>query len=163
MAIVYMGAGANHNPEENLRAGIRRLANSVAIQALSSVYETAPVETDNGKSYLNMALKIETDLNPIDLKTLLRQIENAQGRLRVDESGQKSTVVALDFDILLYDDVIDDKLPHSDILNYAHATIPLAEIAPDVIHPITGDAIVTIARQLQGKKGIKRHKNIRIK
>lgn len=128
MPHVYLSIGSNDSAADNLRLGVRLLAERVSVQAASRVYETAPVG-GGSTHYLNAALLIDTPLSREALKTQLRQIEDACGRVRRDAEGRKSTVVALDLDIVIY----GDDTPDDDLTRYAHVAVPMADIAPDLI------------------------------
>lgn len=155
---VYIGAGSNSKPADNLTAGVKKLADShrIRVIAVSLVYETAAINSTDSAAYLNAALYIQTDMDPDTLKTHLRTIEDACGRIRRKPDGSKATEVALDFDILLYDDRQDDRFPHPDITRHAHVAVPLADIAAEIIHPETGQSIRTIADSLRGSSSIRK-------
>jgi 2-amino-4-hydroxy-6-hydroxymethyldihydropteridine diphosphokinase len=156
MTIAYIGLGSNHEAEANLKKGINLLGQKVTVTAVSTVYESAPVNNSDTAPYLNAAVAIETQLQPHDIKSLLVEIENDCGRVRVDTDGKKSKVVTLDFDLLLYGDTVmsyefNEKtyhLPHDDILKYTHVAIPLADIAGEFVHPEMKQTIFSIATQL---------------
>ena len=153
MTIVCIGVGSNSEAETNLPKGIALLRDEVNITAVSPVYESASVNEGDTQPYLNAALTIETDMQPPQIKLLLVEIENACGRVRVDAEGNKSKVVTLDFDLLLYGDEVTVymfnqktyRLPHEDIVKYAHVAVPLAHVAPDTLHPDTQQSMLTIA------------------
>jgi 2-amino-4-hydroxy-6-hydroxymethyldihydropteridine diphosphokinase len=163
MTIAYIGVGSNHEAETNLRKGIALLRKKFLVTAVSPVYESAPVNKSDTAPYLNAAVAIETDMQPHEIKSLLVEIENECGRVRIDAEGKKSKVVTLDFDLLLYGDCVTSyefnektyHLPHNDILKYAYVAIPLADIADDFVHPTTKQTIYTIAKQL-GKHTLSR-------
>jgi 2-amino-4-hydroxy-6-hydroxymethyldihydropteridine diphosphokinase len=154
MTVAYIGVGSNHEAETNLKKGIALLREKVTVIAVSPVYESALVSNSDSAPYLNAAVAIETDIQPHELKSLLVEIENECGRVRFDAEGKKSKIVALDFDLLFYRDVVTSyefnqktyHLPHDDILKYAHAAVPLADIAGDVIHPETKQTISELAK-----------------
>ncbi|MCL4249228.1 MAG: 2-amino-4-hydroxy-6-hydroxymethyldihydropteridine diphosphokinase [Anaerolineae bacterium] len=127
MPHVYLSIGSNHNAADNLRRGVRLLAEQVSVQAASRVYETAPVGGGSA-NYLNAALLIDTPLSREALKAQLRQIEAVCGRVRMDAEGRKSKVVALDLDIIVY----GDEAPDADLALYAYVAVPMADIAPDL-------------------------------
>lgn len=168
MPDVYIGVGSNHNAAANMRKGIHQLREKVRILRLSPVYESRAEETADAPNYWNAAVAIETALAPAALKAVLVQIEDACGRVRRDADGQKSKIVALDFDILLYEDRTisydyDGKsyaLPHPDIVKYAHTTVPLADITPDRVHPTSGQTIAVLASRLGDAAALKRLDNI---
>jgi 2-amino-4-hydroxy-6-hydroxymethyldihydropteridine diphosphokinase len=166
MMIMYIGVGSNHEVEANLKRGINLLRQKVIVTAISPVYKSAPVNESDTLPYLNAAVAIETDMQPHEIKSLLVEIENKCGRVRIDAEGKKSKVVTLDFDLLLYGDSVTSyefnektyHLPHADILKYAHAAIPLADIAGEFVHPETKQTIFNIAAQVD-KSTIARQTN----
>lgn len=140
--------GSNHEPEQNLRQAIQLLRESCDVLAVSSVYETAAQGGGTG-TYWNAAAKIATRAAPTEFKLdVLRAIENTMGRNRATPA-----IVIIDLDIALWGSTpisYGDKPWHSpsvDILRHAFAAIPLAELAPDLIHPETGQPLAEIAAQ----------------
>jgi 2-amino-4-hydroxy-6-hydroxymethyldihydropteridine diphosphokinase len=160
MTVAYISVGSNHDAETNLPEGIALLREKVNVTAVSPVYESAPAD-DTIDSYLNAAVAIETDMQSADIKSLLVEIEDECGRVRVDAEGNKSKGVALDFDLLLYGESVTIyefnqktyRLPHEDVAKVAYVAIPLAHIAPDAVHPETKQTILTIATEF-GKSNL---------
>lgn len=159
MKRVYLGVGSNYEPQKNLRAGIRLLREHDAIKfvAASNVYQTEPVKFADAKPYLNAVFAIETDLVPDKLKAALIDLEDKTKRVRHDATGNKSKVVSLDLDILLYaDDAVggykfngkDYVLPHEAILEVAYAAVPLADLVPQWVHPKAQKSMREIAASL---------------
>lgn len=144
--------GSNIDRERNLPQAIRRLAQHAHMDLVqtSSVYETEPVggQTDQ-PPFFNAAAAIRTDLSPSALRRALRQIEADMGRVR---NGDRYAPRSIDLDIALYDqltaDVDGHPIPDPDIVCHAHVVVPLAEIAPDRIHPETGLTLQQIAAQV---------------
>jgi len=138
VAIIYISLGSNINRESNTRAGIDALKQAFGEPVLSSVYESDAVGFD-GDAFYNMVIACEVDSPVHDTNQVLRDIEDANGR---DRSGPKFSSRTLDLDLLLYDDLILDeyglKLPRGEILKNAFVLWPLAEIAPELIHPEAG-------------------------
>lgn len=104
----------------------------------SSVYSSKAEQMASGTpSFLNQAIKVETKLKPFELLTALEQIEQELGR--TDKGKQLSRTI--DLDILLYDtEIVDTErltIPHPELLNRAFALIPLIEIDPTLVHPLT--------------------------
>lgn len=162
---VYILAGSNHEPEKNLRAGIQLLGDYFNIVAVSPVYQTNAVGgTDDDPHYLNAAVYIETFVILDFLRRRLRQIETHAGRVRFDAEGNKSKIVILDLDILLFNNEVSQSivapLPHPDILKYAHAIVPLADIAPDFVHPTTGKKLKETALSFKDTPGLKQRDDI---
>jgi 2-amino-4-hydroxy-6-hydroxymethyldihydropteridine diphosphokinase len=150
MARAYIAIGSNDNPRTHIRAGLAALCQHVTLVAQSPLYRTAPQDTSIDHDYINGAISIETDHPAPDLKALLKRIEREIGR--GDTSDGR---VALDLDLLLLDDHIMQydyqgktyHLPDADIRNRDYVAVPLADIAPDLIHPETGETLRAIADQ----------------
>ena len=140
----FLSIGTNLGQrEENLKRAIKKIdAEAGFLQALSSVYETEPWKMESNDMFLNMAIEIETTLNPhILLKTLL-DIETKMGRNRKG-AGYSSRII--DIDILFFNNlIINDKdlvIPHPFIERRRFVLEPLVEIAPELIHPCSGKSV----------------------
>lgn len=155
-ALVYVSLGSNIEPEANLRRAIQLLWTKCAVKQISSVYRTAPQGFADQADFLNMAVCIETSLAPITLKKdVLDWIECTLGRVR--DPHNKNAPRTIDLDISLWDDDVFEygekpwHVPDPDILRFAHVAIPLAEIAPDYIHPIEHITLAEIASRFDGE------------
>ena len=141
MATVYLGLGSNIDPEANLELAVRELKARYGELSLSPVYRSAAVGFD-GPDFLNLVAGLESDESPEDIHTAIERIHSLAGRER---GSERYSSRPLDIDLLLYDDLIMEHprfhLPRSDVLDYAFVLRPLAEIAPDVVHPQTGRTI----------------------
>lgn len=137
MPDVYVGLGSNHEPGENLRRAVARLAERFGAVTCSAVYRAAAVG-EPAPDYYNLVAHLATSLEAAALGNDLKQIEAAAGR---DRSAP--TVVGLDLDLLLYGARVDPKLrvPRTDVLRHAFVLVPLAEIAPQLTHPVTGQSM----------------------
>ncbi|MDY0020140.1 MAG: 2-amino-4-hydroxy-6-hydroxymethyldihydropteridine diphosphokinase [Anaerolineae bacterium] len=147
----FISLGSNIDSEANLREAVRRLAQRCTLLAVSSVYETAPVGKIDQPNFLNAAALIETPLTAAQLKTeVLEAIEQELNRVRTDDKNAPRTI---DLDIALFDDQVLDvgsrHIPDPDILKYPHVAVPLADLAPQVCHPETGQTLSEIAQALQ--------------
>lgn len=144
MAIIYISLGSNINREQNTRAGVHALKQAFGTLELSSVYESEAVGFE-GDAFYNMVIACEVDVPVHEANKILRDIEDANER---DRSGPKFSSRTLDLDLLLYDDLMLDekglKLPRGEILKNAFVLWPLAEIAPDFIHPETGTSFAQL-------------------
>ena len=129
----YLSLGANlGNREETLRESVRRIgaAESVALTAVSSVYETEPWGKLDQPRFLNLAVAVETTLSPEALLALAQKIEKELGRVRHERWGART----IDIDILCFEGVERNMpeltLPHPYMTERAFVLAPLAEIAP---------------------------------
>ncbi|HQQ62576.1 MAG TPA: 2-amino-4-hydroxy-6-hydroxymethyldihydropteridine diphosphokinase [Pseudomonadales bacterium] len=135
MAKVYVSIGSNIEREKHIVAGLDALADRFGELLVSSVYESEAVGFV-GDHFLNLVAGFDTTLPVGALSVLLRDIEHRSGRTRSETRFSGRT---LDIDILTYDDccgVVDGiALPRAEILDNAFVLLPLAEIAPAVLHP----------------------------
>ena len=141
MATVYLGLGSNIEPEANLELAIRELERRYGELRLSPVYRSAAVGFE-GPDFLNLVAGLESDEAPVEIHAEIERIHGLAGRVR---GSERYSSRPLDIDLLLYDDLTLDHprfhLPRSDVLDYAFVLRPLAEIAPDFVHPATGRTI----------------------
>lgn len=146
--IAYLGLGSNVDAEHHIRIAIDALRNRFGAIEISPVYRSKAVGFE-GNDFLNLAVRIETDLDPYQLRSFLRELEAEFGR---DRDAPKWSDRTLDIDILLYDDLVvyDDKLeiPRREILKFAHVLRPLADIAETVSHPTQNQTLAQIRESL---------------
>ena len=138
MATVYVGLGSNIDPEDNLHLGVRELRARYGELNLSAVYRSRSIGFD-GEDFLNLVASFETDSSPGAVYKEIELIHTLAGR---DRNDGKWASRSLDIDLLLYDDlVVDEKplhIPRDDVLEYSFVLRPLAELAPELRHPVTG-------------------------
>lgn len=138
---VYVGAGSNVDPQRHLREACRSLREAFGGLRLSPVYRTAAVGFE-GDDFLNFVLAFRTDLAPLAVVETLERLHEAAGRVRGHSPFSPRT---LDLDLLLYgDDVIPDRavrVPRDDITRYEFVLRPLADLAPELVHPVNGRKI----------------------
>jgi len=138
VATVYVGLGSNIDPEDNLHLGVRELRARYGELQLSAVYRSKSVGFD-GQDFLNLVASFETDSSPAAVCKEIEVIHTLAGR---DRHDGKWASRSLDIDLLLYDDlVVDEKpvrIPRNDVLEYSFVLRPLAELAPELRHPVTG-------------------------
>lgn len=136
MSTAWLGLGSNVNAENHIRAGISALKETFGELSLSPAYASTAVGFD-GDDFINLVARIETDMQPTDLRQYLRDLEDRYGRQRdVPKFSDRS----LDIDILLYDDLVllspILEIPRAEILKFAHVLKPLADLDPGLIHPL---------------------------
>jgi 2-amino-4-hydroxy-6-hydroxymethyldihydropteridine diphosphokinase len=138
MAKVYVSVGSNIDRERNVEYALTDLGRAYGELEQSRIYETKAVGFD-GDPFYNLVVAFDTDETPQAVASRLRDIEDAHGR---DRSGGKFSSRSLDLDLLLYDDLVLEEeglhLPRKEILEYAFVLKPLAEIAGEMKHPVTG-------------------------
>lgn len=141
MAQVYLGLGSNIEPAAHLRLATAELRRRFGRLELSPVYRGRAIGFD-GDDFLNLVVGLRTSLQP---DAILAEIEAIHRLARRERNGRKLQPRTLDIDLLLYDDVVidtaDRDLPRSDVLDYAFVLRPLADLAPELIHPATGRAM----------------------
>jgi GTP cyclohydrolase IV len=146
MHIVYVGLGSNLGDRQStILAALQRLRREARIEAVSSYYETAPAGGVAGPTFLNVAAKLTTDLDPPAFEGFIRSVETAIGR----QSHTPLVARPIDIDILLIDDQVADfgrfAVPHPYLASRPFNLIPLAEIAPAVVDPRSGRSIGELA------------------
>lgn len=138
MPVVYLGLGSNIDPEENLRLGVKELRRRYGDLAISSTYQNAAVGFA-GDDFWNLVVGFESDDGPASIQDEIEVIHGLAGRQR---GTDRYSSRPLDIDLLLHGDLVVDEpplcLPRSDVLAYSFVLRPLAELAPDLIHPGTG-------------------------
>lgn len=151
---VYLGLGSNRDVDANISAGIRALREAFDKVSISPVYRSPAVGFE-GSDFLNCAAVIRTTLALGELKQWLVDLEDHHGR---DRSQPKFSDRALDIDILLYGDLVGEhdglELPRDEILKYAHVLKPLADLAPDLEHPVTGVSFSEHWEQFEGERSL---------
>jgi 2-amino-4-hydroxy-6-hydroxymethyldihydropteridine diphosphokinase len=156
LATAYIGLGANLGDRTAmLRTAVQRLETLGRITGVSSLYETEPVGYLEQPAFLNAVVALDTELAPIDLLQALLGIERDLGRRRSFPNAPRT----LDLDLLLVDDVTldtsDFTLPHPRLHERAFVLVPLAELAPEVVHPVSGRTVREMFRVLPNRGGVK--------
>ena len=149
---VYLSLGSNlGNRAANLHVAIDRLGRLGKVAAVSSFYETEPVDLTDQPWFLNCAVKLETEKMPKQLLAALLEVERQMGRRRDRTKGPR----VIDLDILLFgSSVIQSKgltVPHPAMHERRFVLEPLAEIAPDVRHPVLRQTIRALRDAVSGQ------------
>ena len=141
MPLVYLGLGTNlGNKEENIRRAVEEINRKIGKTiSLSSFYETEPWGFSSENNFLNAAICVQTDLTPAEVLHTSQSIEKEAGRTRKTTNRVYHDRI-IDIDLLLYDSLIirtaELTLPHPLMTERPFVMIPLAEIAPETIHPV---------------------------
>ena len=149
---VYVSIGSNIEPARHIRLAIAALHEYYGKLDISSVYESEAVGFE-GDNFLNLVVAYQTDQDVDKANQTLHEIEDRYGRER---NGPRFSARSIDLDLLLYDDLVlqQDKLilPREEILQNAFVLWPLAEIAPDVIHPVEQVSMSQLWEQFDKEK-----------
>lgn len=152
---IYLSIGSNIDREKNIPSALDELYELFGELLLSSVYETEAVGFD-GPLFYNLTILFHSEKPVREIAKMLREIEIRHGRTH---KCAKFSARTLDLDILLYGDLVlaDDNLqiPRDDIIRYAFVLEPLAEIAPEQLHPVTRESFLELWKRFD-KSGLGR-------
>lgn len=159
-SLAYLSLGSNLGDREgNLRQAMQRLGRIGPLRAVSSIYATEPVELTDQPEFLNCAVVLETTFPPQDLMQQLLAIERAMGRKRVQKKGPRT----IDLDILLFGDLLVNTpeltIPHPAMQHRRFVLEPLAEIAPQLHHPVLKKTMVQLLKELPADQIVRKLKN----
>ena len=154
---IYLALGSNLGDRMgNLRSAVERLSQTVNIKKISSVYETEPVYYKEQPLYLNAVLSAVTELEPSDLLRFVKGIESDLGR----QPGFRNAPRIIDIDIIFYGDRIIETaelaIPHPRLAERAFVLVPLAEIAPGLVHPVIRKKITKLLAEVKGVDGVRK-------
>lgn len=151
---IYLSLGSNMGDrEENLDKALDFLTQRMKTGKVSSIYDTDPVGNTNQPRFLNMVCQAFTRMAPDGLLALAKGIESKMGR-----SSQSGEPRPIDIDILLYgEEVLETPelvIPHPRMMQRAFVLVPLSEIAPDLVHPVSGKTIKELMQDIKEVQGV---------
>ena len=152
---IYLSLGSNLGDRRaNLKKALRLLERSMEVVSVSSVCDTEPVGVGKQPRFLNLVCRVNTDIGPVQLLSLIKRIEADMGR----DLNLKNAPRNIDIDIILYGDTIIESpeltIPHPRMWERAFVLVPFAEIAPKVIHPVSGESIGDLVAKVEGRVGV---------
>ena len=157
MHLAYIGFGSNIGDRlVHIQNAIQTLSKTeeITLQKISSLYKTDPVGYEAQAQFLNGVAAIHTTLSPLSLLHTLKDIETAIGRKHRIRWGPRE----IDLDILIYGDLClrTEKLilPHPEMHLRSFVLVPLAEIAPDLVHPVFQESIQTLLNRFEDGKSV---------
>ena len=154
---VYLSLGSNMGDRQgNLDKALDYLSQRLRMGKVSSIYDTEPVGNTNQPRFLNLACQVFTRLAPMELLTLVKGIEIKLGRPPGSSNGPRP----IDIDILFYGDQVVENpelvIPHPRLAERAFVLAPLAEIAPDLVHPVSSKTVKELLDSLSEKQDVVR-------
>ncbi len=155
MVTVYLGLGSNlEDRQRHLDMALDFLSERIKIEQLSPIYDTPPVGNTNQPRFLNMVIKVSTRLPAATLLFMAKGIEAKLGRVPIDSPRP------IDIDLLFYGDQVINTppnlvVPHPRLHERAFVLVPLADIAPDFVHPVQKKKVKDLKDQVEDKEDIK--------
>ena len=154
---IYLALGSNLGDRMgNLASAVEHLSQKVNIKKVSTVYETEPVYYKEQSLYLNAVLSTVTELEPSDLLRFVKSIESDLGR----QPSFRNAPRTIDIDILFYGDQVAETaeliIPHPRIAERAFVLVPLAEIAPGLVHPVLQKSVSELLAMVKGVDGVRK-------
>jgi 2-amino-4-hydroxy-6-hydroxymethyldihydropteridine diphosphokinase len=142
--------GSNIEPEHYLPEAVRALRRLGSSLRVSKAYQNPAIGSQPQPDFINAAVRLQTDLDPATLRKELRGIEHRLGRVRTPDKHAPRTI---DLDLCMLGQLIleegDFKLPDPEVPLRPHLALPLAEIAPEMIYPLTGETLFALAARLR--------------
>jgi len=154
LTTVYLSLGSNMGDrQQNLDQALKLLSQRMQVIKVSSVYDTEAVGPISQPRFLNLACEVKTRLAPEGLLTMVKGLELKMGR-----KGRTGEPRIIDVDILLYGDTVvktkDLEIPHPRMTERQFVLVPLAEIAPDAVHPVLKKPIKELNKAIKEKQGV---------
>jgi len=161
---VYLGLGSNlGGRQSNLLQALQYIQTRVSIKKVSSFYETEPVGYADQPKFLNAVCCVETELSPRDMLQFIKWIEKRMGRADSFRNAPR----VIDIDILFYNDIAvssdDLQIPHSRLHDRAFVLVPMAEIAPDLVHPLLNVTVAEMLRKAEPAGVLKVERSLRLR
>lgn len=147
---VFLSLGTNiGDRRSNLRTARFSINAQVQIESCSHIYETPPWGYIHQTPFYNQVIKGTTQLSPVDLMKFLKQVESDLGRIPTFQNGPR----IIDIDILFYNDLVLEKeslvIPHPRMHDRVFVWLPLADIAPNLIHPVLKRSVSDVLGDLE--------------
>lgn len=154
LQVAYVALGSNLGDRDaHLQFAVLALADLDGVEPTmcSPVYETDPMGPANQPAYLNAVVALETSRTPAALLEAMLDIEERAGRFRQLDTPRWSSR-SLDLDLLLFGDrSLDEpnlKIPHPGLAERAFVLVPLADLAPGLVHPVRGETVSSLLRSV---------------
>jgi len=158
---VYLSLGSNLGDRRaNLKKALQLLGDSVEVTSVSSVYDTEPVGVGEQPRFVNLMCRVNTDMGPAQLLSFIKGIEAGMGR----DLSLRDAPRIIDIDIIFYGDTIIESpeliIPHPRMRERAFVLVPFAEIAPEVVHPVSGERIDELAGEVGGRDRVVKERRL---
>ena len=146
---VYIALGTNIGDRaENMQQALKELESIMQVEERSPIYETPPWGLVDQPDFLNQVVRGETELSPVELIKALKEIEAEMGRVPTIRYGPR----LIDLDLLFYDDLVFEteklSIPHPRMRGRAFVLVPLADLAPEIIHPVYGETVIEMLAEV---------------